>query len=733
MSLIVKKYLLLRYIALAFFLVAGDRVLAQINVTPAQAALSLAQKLVGKGVTIQNVTMKCPSQANGLFTAAQSIMGLDSGIVLTTGRAATQVSSFGVDGAAIFLASTNNNAPGDASLNSLAGQNTYDACSLEFDVLPQGDTLSFNYVFSSEEYMNAVCGPYNDAFAFFISGPGITGQQNMALVPGTNIPVTINSVNDGIPGQGHTLANCTAMGPGSPFTAYYIDNSHGLYLTHNGHTTVLQARHAVSPCNAYHLKIVIADAGNALYDSGVFLQAGSLQTGSYSVAAVQPSVPATLSVNVPYGIKGCLPGHFTVSRSSPGIYPQSVHYTFGGDAVPGIDYTVASDSVVIPAGSVSADVEVDGLVTPNNGIKKVQIFINLPGKCTGPGNVVDSSSLILYDTFAINMLTPDTAVCTGVPFLLRVNGPEFLSYQWSPQKDILFPLTQDPLAIVQAATRFSVSGNLAGTSCSSNTVSVNVAVKQSPLVTVIGNTKVCMHQPLSLTTQVVPPGNGYTYQWSGPGGYISSAADPEISSISADGNGIYTVKVTNDTNLCVGVDSVQVRVMAPDTPIVISPQIVCENKKGVQLTATGHNLKWYTSLTDTIWSDTAPAVYTNVLATYNYYVSQTVGGCESGRSDIAIQVEKCCDGNIFIPDAFTPNNDGLNDKFEIKRDYGYTIDKLQIYNRWGQLIFDGHGDNGWDGRFGGVMVDVGCYYYYLQLSCLNGGQVERKGSVIVIR
>jgi len=235
----------------------------QIAVTPSQTALVLSQKLVGKGVTIKNATMTCPSVANGLFTATPGILGIDSGIVLTTGLAATQVSAFGVDGPSTFLASTNNHAPGDVVLNGLAGQTTYDACALEFDVIPQGDTLKFEYVFSSEEYINAVCGPYNDAFAFFISGPGIIGQQNMALVPGTNIPVTINSVNIGTPGHAYNIANCNAMGPGSPFTSYYIDNSHGLYLTHNGRTTVLEAIHNVMPCGVYHLKMVIADAGNA--------------------------------------------------------------------------------------------------------------------------------------------------------------------------------------------------------------------------------------------------------------------------------------------------------------------------------------------------------------------------------------------------------------------------------------------------------------------------------------
>ena len=79
---------------------------------------------------------------------------------------------------------------------------------VEFDFIPNGDTVVFNYVFGSEEYNYYVCGPYMDAFGFFIAGPGIVGPYtapvgfpdgsiNIALIPGTDIPVSINTVNQG--------------------------------------------------------------------------------------------------------------------------------------------------------------------------------------------------------------------------------------------------------------------------------------------------------------------------------------------------------------------------------------------------------------------------------------------------------------------------------------------------------------------------------------------------------
>ncbi|RYZ49783.1 MAG: hypothetical protein EOP49_15435, partial [Sphingobacteriales bacterium] len=228
-----------RSIAVLLLLLPAVSLPAQVNVTSSYSAQALASRLAGEGITVLNPVLNCPSKANGLFTSSTGSPGIDSGIVLSTGYVASVTGVNGVDGLSGSLASYNFGAAGDPALNSLSGQSTHDACALEFDFVPRGESVNFQYVFSSEEYINATCGPYNDAFAFFISGPGITGQKNMALVPGTNIPVTINSINSGNPGPGYTLANCYAMGPGAPFTSYFIDNSNGPYITHKGMTQVL--------------------------------------------------------------------------------------------------------------------------------------------------------------------------------------------------------------------------------------------------------------------------------------------------------------------------------------------------------------------------------------------------------------------------------------------------------------------------------------------------------------
>lgn len=242
---------------------------SQLTLTSGLNAFQLASILAGPGVQIINPTITSPTNYYSSFTATGTNLGLSSGILLTTGDNSIAVGPNNQNGAA----SVDNN-PGDATLQTISGVNTYDASVLEFDFVPQNDTVEFRYVFASEEYPEFVCSSYNDIFGFFISGPGITSTQNIAIIPGTNIPVAINAVNSGNPG-----ANAN---PNSPcnlsYPNYYVDNSNGIDLQYDGFTTLLTAMAVVIPCQTYHLKIVIADAGDSDYDSGVFLEAGSLST-----------------------------------------------------------------------------------------------------------------------------------------------------------------------------------------------------------------------------------------------------------------------------------------------------------------------------------------------------------------------------------------------------------------------------------------------------------------------
>ena len=718
---------LINVVSILFFLLpVRFTVSAQINIVPGQTAEVLAQKIAGQGVTITNASLHCPSGANGLFAVTGSNLGLDSGILLTTGRAATSGSNYGINGYSVFLASTDNGAPGDPSLDLLAGQRTVDACSLEFDVIPNGDTIKFNYVFSSEEYINSVCGPYNDAFAFFISGPGIVGYENIALVPGTKIPVTINTINNGIPGVTGNIVNCTKMGPGSPFTSYYVDNVSGTTLTHRGFTKILQAVHSVTPCSIYHLRIVIADAGDPLYDSGVFLEAGSLQTDNFSVKAI-PSPPGTSSACV----KGCQPGHFKIKRSVVKSIPQTLKLIMSGTAVNGFDYESVANTVIIPANSDEADIIVNGLPTQLLGPKELKLLIVSPYICNGINDILDSASIIIYDSLHVSIQTPDTIVCGYVNTLLKVSGDDILNYSWSPSTGLNNPGIREPIASPSVNTDYTVTVTLPGTSCKAKTAHVRFGIKLTPEITLGSDTTVCFNSTFIIDAATKSDNPFYKYKWDGPNGFSSLVLDPLVSTSGAETAGIYTITVTNDTNNCKATAFMKVSVTTPDTPLITSPGILCLNAPPTAISAKGEHLRWY-QLPGPGASDEAPVPLTDQIAIYVYYVSQTVNNCESPKAIVKVEVKKCCDGVINIPTAFTPNGDGRNDKFGPMEDYGYSIKSMYIFNRWGQVVFSGT-NGSWDGTFRGMPAEMGDYVYRITFGCILGGTMERQGDVTLIR
>jgi len=244
--------------------ITGFSAKAQITWTTGYTADDVAAYLAGDGVEIDNAVVDCHSLAFGLFDCVDCNVGIDSGVVLTTGRVSNIAGPNNAGGTG-----TNNGWPGDPDLDAYPGIGvTHDACVLEFDVYSPGDSLQFQYVFGSEEYLEYV-GGINDAFVFWISGPGFATPTNIALIPGTALPVTIDNVNN-IDYPMFYIINGAGGGPIYGVDPYYIE--------YDGFTTVLTAAASVTPCTWYHLKLAIGDESDFVFDSGVFLKAKSLVT-----------------------------------------------------------------------------------------------------------------------------------------------------------------------------------------------------------------------------------------------------------------------------------------------------------------------------------------------------------------------------------------------------------------------------------------------------------------------
>lgn len=237
----------------------------QLNVVSNSNASALAAKLVGSGVTITNATLNCPTGAAGTFATGPGIneVGIREGVLLTSGNVSIAASPNNSPNATV-----NNGAPGNPVLTALIPTfTTFDACMLEFDLEAIGNQVSFEYVFASEEYEEYYCTQFNDVFGFFVTGPkpgaGNYTDHNIAIVPGTaSTPVSINNVGP---------SSCA----GIDNHALYQNMSGAATLQYDGKTKVLLAKIDLKPCKKYRFKLGVADAGDRVLDSGVFLKEGS--------------------------------------------------------------------------------------------------------------------------------------------------------------------------------------------------------------------------------------------------------------------------------------------------------------------------------------------------------------------------------------------------------------------------------------------------------------------------
>ena len=297
---------------------------------------------LGDGVEVLSIAFNGKPVSVGYFTNGQQAVGLQRGIVMTTGLAETTNPSTGPFGSEqVGSVFASNNVSGllpttDPNLSPIASGPLFDVTSYTIRFIPTADTLRFRYCFASEEYPEFACSEYNDLFGFFITGPGYPIPTNIARIPGTALPVAINNVHPD---------NSTPNRPCPPRNAqYYINNLNSIQQpTYDGLTRVFTAEAVVVPCDTYEIRLVIADVGDPVYDSGVFLEAKSFGTGAIRTTLTTPNLDGVI-------VEGCAAATLTFRLPTPDTADVPLDYQIFGTATNGVDVAAIPANLVIPAG-----------------------------------------------------------------------------------------------------------------------------------------------------------------------------------------------------------------------------------------------------------------------------------------------------------------------------------------------------------------------------------------------
>lgn len=321
----------------------------------------------------------------------------------------------------------------------------------------------------------------------------------------------------------------------------------------------------------------------------------------------------------------------------------------------------------------------------------------------------------------------DTIICLYDAVTLHATGA--VNYLWSPATALSCTNCQQPIANPTSAISYVVVGR-DGNGCS-NTDIVSIGIKTKTVAPRVGDGEVCKNEVYQLLAS-----GGTKYLWYPPLGLDNAfIANPKAS---PPGSTSYTLVVQEAS--CIP-DTQQVRLIVHPLPQVVasaSPSQVVAGSS-TQLKASGSNMDHFEWLNaQTLSCSICPDPQATPQGSTIY---QVIGITKKGCRDTAsVKVDILCNASqLFIPNTFTPNGDGQNDKFFPRGAGLKVITSLRIYSRWGEVIFERKGiavndeGNGWDGTFKNTELPPDVYVYVIEGICDNDEPVQWKGDITLMR
>lgn len=594
----------------------------------------------------------------GYFNSNGSAFPFSEGIILSTGKLNSSIgpnSNFSDDGTGIGWA-------GDTDLNLALGlSNTFNASVLEFDFVPNANNISFEYIFSSEQYLlNPSSGQCNftDGFAFLLKEASATSYQNLALIPGTSTPVRVNTVR----GSG-------TICPPANETYFDAFNSGSYPTTYDGQTKILTAQSVVTPGTLYHIKLVIADEGNARFDSGIFLRAGSFISEkdlgvNRLIATGNPlcngdnlilNATQTGATNYQWFLDGNPVGTNspTYNATTAGTYKVEIDINASCTLTGSIVIEYAPNLVVLKDEFDLCDTNLDGLTAFDLATIQTQIFSSLPAGFT----------IGLFDSTTSTTPLPSSYTNT------------------TPFQQIIYARITNIL------------------NCYGN-IPITLNVNTFPEIISDETIGICNNTP----TNIGAPSGYASYSW-------NTSPIQTSQTITVSNAGTYTVTITNADG-CTKTKTFTVVNSEIATITNIDVTDFDENLVAT-ISVTGNGTYEYSL--DGITFQNSPVFNLLDSGEYTVYVND--------KNNCGVVIETFY--ALSYPKFFTPNGDNYNDTWQIKNleKKGLENSKISIFDRFGKLIRQiKPGENDWNGTYNGKQLSSSDYWFVLELT--NGKTVK---------
>jgi len=665
---------------------------AQLLVSPNGDPNTLVSQIVGNNVTITNASINCNGQGTGLFLSNGSNIGLNTGILLTTGRVQDAMGPNNMpDKGAGFSSTPTTPNFSDPDLQAIIPNATFDGCVLEFDIKPVCTKIEIKYVFGSEEYpefsVPQGSNTFYDVFGFFVTGPNPSGGSysayNIARLP-NGAQVSINSINNGAANAG-PCNNC----------AYYVDNTGGASVQYDGFTVPLTASVNVVPCAVYHLKLAIADAGDSRYDSGVFLDYKGIGCAASSIPTITTATTvakcdlnngtAKVTVtNAPGPVTyNWSPGGQTTSTATnlaPGTYVCTVGFQQPCPYTETVSVIVPHDPGFVPTASITnikcpQDANGSATITVTNGTAPYTYSWNTTPPQTGATasnlplgqyvcTITDASGCVKKDTvdiFATTTLTLNPvshdALCNNPTGSIDANangGVPAYSYSWTtvpPQTGAtasnLLPGTYSVTVTDQDGCRLTRQATVANF---------------EPTITLADSlvNPTCLQQNGAIYINQVTGGTApYTYTW-------STTPAQTTEDITGLWPGTYTVEI-RDVNNCPKAQAFTIANLGSLPLITKKKDDKCDQHKGwIQATVIGGSPAFTYA-----WSDgqTTPTAVNLGAGTYWVDVTDVIG-CKATQTITIQNFNDTFDGRVSV----VPAEPEANNTFTI------ALDPTNIWN-----------------------------------------------------